>query len=180
MNITTVSYKNAPDKALAKKLYLTSFPKEELIPWWIVLLLINKKCVNFNCHYENGHFCGFTFTANEGNVLFVLFFAIEENLRHKGYGSAILEHLKSVYPNCEIYLNVELLDENADNFNERVKRVEFYKKNGFFDTKHNIREVGGVFRVLATTKDISPDDYIRVFKKMSFGLWTPKIWKANN
>ena len=174
MNISS----NTKVCALAEKLYITSFPKEERMPLLLMRLLALKQEVDFNCYYENGEFCGFTYMASEGNVLFVLFFAVETKLRQKGYGSAILEYIKENNPSKTIVLNVELLDETADNYEERVKRFAFYKKNGFYDTGYDIEEIGGVFRVLSTSKNLNTDEYLRVFQKMSFGLWNPRIMKV--
>ena len=75
-------------------------------------------------------------------------------------------------------LNVERLDPLAENFDARVRRFRFYEKNGFYDTKYDIEEVGGVFRVLATAPTFDKGEYLRVFRKMSFGFWRPRIMQA--
>ena len=111
-------------------------------------------------------------------MLFVMFFAVQQELRGKGYGTAVLELLKQKNPGRTILLNVELLDENASNYTQRLQRFRFYEKNGFYDTGWNIDEVGGTFRVLATHREIDPRAYQKVFQKLSFGLWKPKITKA--
>jgi GNAT superfamily N-acetyltransferase len=112
------------------------------------------------------------------NILFVLFFAVEDTIRGKGYGSAILDYLKESNPEKSVLLNVELLDPSADNYEERVRRFRFYERNGFYDTKYDIEEVGGVFRVLATAPAFDNKEYLRVFRKMSFGFWRPRIMQA--
>ena len=89
-----------------------------------------------------------------------------------------LRYLKENNPVKTILLNVELLDETAPNYPERVRRMAFYSKNGFQDTGYNIREVGGVFRVLSSTGGMDAKAYQRVFRKMSLGLWRPKITKV--
>ena len=75
-------------------------------------------------------------------------------------------------------LNVELLDKSAANYTDRVRRMNFYKKNGFFDTKHNIDEVGGTFRVLSTSQNMDKEKYVRVFMSMTFGIWKPPVTKV--
>ena len=172
------SYKKAPDREKIKKLYQTAFPKEELLPWWIVRLLTVQKCVDLTGYYQEETFAGFTFTATAGNILFVLFFAVEENSRGKGFGSEILQYLKDCNPGKTIVLNVEPLDASAENNHQRIRRMAFYKKNGFYDTGYNIREVGGVFRVLATAPELDTAAYGKVFRKMSLGLWRPEMKKS--
>ena len=178
MNLSAKSFKNAPERTEIKNIYFNSFPKYEQLPWWILRFLTVRKEIDITAYYDGEVLCGFTYTVTAGNILFVLFFAVENTLRGKGYGSAILEHLKESNPEKSVLLNVELLDPNADNYEERVRRFRFYEKNGFYDTKYDIEEVGGVFRVLATTPTFDNEEYLRVFRKMSFGFWKPKIMRA--
>ena len=171
------SYKNAPHRGEIKRLYHTAFPKEELLPWWIVRLLTVQKCVDLTGYYKEDTFAGFTFTATTEDILFVLFFAVEDHRRGDGLGSAILQYMKDRNPGKTIVLNVEPVDERAENNDQRIRRMAFYKKNGFYDTGYNIREVGGVFRVLATAPELDTAAYGKVFRKMSLGLWRPEMKK---
>ena len=166
--------------SLAKQLYQTAFPKEEQLSWWLLRLLTIQKDVNFNCYYEGDQLCGFTYTVQDGKILFVMFLAVRADLRSKGYGSAILSKLKQDHPECQIVLNVEPIIDTAENLQERIARMHFYEKNGFFDTGYNIDEVGGTFRVLSTCQTVDADAYLRVFQKMSFGLWKPKMTKIDD
>lgn len=176
MKLSSKSFGNAANRSEIKKLYFQSFPKYEQLSWWILRFLTVRKGIDITAYYENEIFCGFTYTITDGNILFILFFAVNTEIRRQGYGSAILEYLKQNNPDKSILLNVELLDESADNYDERVKRFQFYKKNGFYDTKFDIEEVGGTFRVLATAPTFDPKEYLGVFKRMSFGFWKPKIY----
>ena len=137
-----------------------------------------RKGIDITAYYDEDTFCGFTYTVTEGNILFVLFFAVDDKLRGKGFGSAILNHLKESDPQKTVLLNVEPLDPNASNFDERIRRFRFYEKNGFFDTNYDIEEIGGVFRVLATMPTFDKKEYLRIFRKMSFGFWKPRIMRG--
>ena len=176
--LTPVLYKDAPNRREIRNLYFTAFPKYEQMPWWLLRLLTVPRGAALTGYYDKTAFCGFTYTAATEQMLFVMFFAVEENLRGKGYGSAVLELLKQNNPGKTILLNVELPDETASNYAQRMQRFRFYEKNGFYDTGWNIDEVGGTFRVLATRREIRPRAYQKVFQKLSFGLWKPKITKA--
>lgn len=178
MTITAKPIKTAPNKAQIKNLYLAAFPKEERLPWWLLRYWPALGRSELTAYYDGDTSCGFTFTATEGEVLYVMFFAVDGEIRGQGYGSAILDYLKQNNPGKTILLNVELLDENAPNNGERIRRMAFYKKNGFCDTGYNIREVGGVFRVLSSTSKMDADAYRRVFLKLSYGLWKPEIKKV--
>ena len=176
--MTAITYKKAPNPREIKTLYQTAFPKEELLPWWVVRLLTVQKCANLTGYYQKESLAGFTFTATAGDILFVLFFAVEEGKRGMGLGSEILNYLKETNPGKTIVLNVEPILETAQNNDQRIRRMAFYQKNGFYDTGYYIREVGGVFRVLATTPELNTNAYLQVFRRMSLGLWKPEITKV--
>jgi GNAT superfamily N-acetyltransferase len=167
------------DFSSAKRLYRSAFPKEERVPFGLLRLLALRKGIDLVCYREGETFCGFTYTVTEGNVVFVLFFAVNEALRGQGYGSSILKFLRRKNPGRTVILNVEPLDPEAENAEERVRRVRFYEKNGFFDSGYDIDEIGGKFRVFATEKCIDVDAYLKVFGRMSFGFWKPKIVRVS-
>ena len=178
MIITTSNVKNAQNKTEIKSLYRAAFPREEQLPWWLLRLWNALGRGDLTAFYDADAFCGFTFSATQGDILYVMFFAVADEIRGQGYGSAILDHLKQTNPGKTILLNVELLDETAPNYDQRIRRMGFYRKNGFCDTGFNIREVGGVFRVLSSTSRMDAQAYQRVFMKLSYGFWKPKITKV--
>lgn len=178
-NLTPIVYQHAPDRRGIKNLYHSAFPKYEQMPWWLLRLLATQEGVTLTGYYDGDAFCGLTYSAQTEDVLFLLFFAAETERRGQGYGSAILELLKQQHPGKTIYLNIELLDETAENYAERLRRFHFYQRNGFFDTGLDIDEVGGTFRVLASRQEIDVKAYQQVFLKMSLGLWKPYIREAN-
>lgn len=160
----------------AKALYRTAFPKEERLPWWILRLNAHRSGIDLTAFMDGNTFCGFTASVTAGNMHFLLFFAIPDDLRGRGCGSAILSRLRQEYE--VITLNVELLDETAPNYPQRLRRFRFYQKNGFFDTGYHVWEVGGKFRVLGTEPQLDVAAYKKIFKKLSLGLWDVRLEKA--
>lgn len=168
------------DRAARKKtkeIYEASFPKEEKLPFSLLRLLTCIRGIDFTAYKDGEGILGFTYTVTAGNILFVLFFAVDEPLRGKGAGSAILSHLKE--KGKAVLLNIEPLDPAAENYAERLLRFRFYEKNGFFDTSYDIDEVGGTFRVLSTEKTLDIAAYKKVFRKMSLGFWDVSIYKGS-
>ena len=168
------------DRAARKKIkaiYEASFPKEEKLPFPLLRLLTFIRGIDFTAYKEGENILGFTYTVMAGEILFVLFFAVDESLRGKGAGSAILSHLKE--KGKAVLLNIEPLDPAAGNYEERLLRFRFYEKNGFFDTGYDIKEVGGTFRVLSTEKVLDVTAYKKVFRKMSLGFWDVSIYKGS-
>lgn len=177
MNLKTVAI--GKDPALcrrAKALYMRAFPKEERLPWWVLRLNALRSGIDLTAFLDGDEFCGFTASVTADGLHFLLFFAVEDDLRGKGYGSAILSALKRVHP--EVVLNVEPLIESAPNLEERKRRFAFYGKNGFFDTGWHVWEVGGMFRVLSTRQELDVPAYKKIFRKLALGLWNVKLQKA--
>ena len=177
MELHSVDLNHAPGlRQQAKALYHTAFPKEERLPWWLLRLNARRSGIDLTAFMDGDTFCGFTASATVENMHFLLFFAIPEDLRGRGYGSAILSQLRQNYE--VVTLNVELLDETAPNYPQRLRRFAFYRKNGFFDTGYHVWEVGGKFRVLGTEPQLDVAAYKRIFKKLSLGAWNVKLQKA--
>jgi GNAT superfamily N-acetyltransferase len=160
----------------AKALYHSAFPREERLPWWLLRLNARRSGIDLTAFLDGDTFCGFTASVTAENMHFLLFFAIPDDLRGKGYGSAILSQLRQTYE--VVTLNVELLDEAAPNYSQRLQRFAFYRKNGFFDTGYHVWEVGGKFRVLGTDPQLDVAAYKKAFKKLSMGVWNVKLEKA--
>lgn len=160
----------------AKVLYLTAFPKEERLPWWLLRLNARRSGIDLTAFLDGDTFCGFTASVTVDTMHFLLFFAIREDLRGRGYGSAILTQLRDTYET--VTLNVEPLIDTAPNLPQRQQRFAFYRKNGFFDTGYHVWEVGGKFRVLATRPQLDMPAYKKIFRKISLGLWNVKLRKA--
>lgn len=163
-----------------KELICRAFPKSEQIPVWLLKALARRKSVSFLAYYDNGSFCGISYTASTDKMVFVLYLAVNDKVRSKGYGTAILEYLKELYADKPISLNIEAVDTNADNYAERVKRFEFYKKNGFHDTEHKITDNGEIYSILSNADEFNIDDYRSVLKRFSFGFYVPMVVRNKN
>lgn len=158
--------------AKAKALYYAAFPREERIPWSILWWNTKRKDLYFTAYLDGTVFCGFTIAVQLDGLYYVLFFAVDETLRGKGYGSQILGQLRDEYGT--LGLNIEPLDPTAENYAQRQKRFAFYQKNGFLDTEHYVWEVGGKFRVLSTDKKLPMSQVKKVFRKLTMGLLNVK------
>lgn len=175
MRLTKKPLGKVADVVALRRLYHTAFPKEEQMPWWLLRLISLRRDMGVFGFYEAHQLRGLTVSVATEEVLFLLFLAVSDDCRGQGWGSAILEQLKAEYPGRTVLLNVELLDPKADNYGQRLRRMRFYRKNGFFDTGFDIDEVGGTFRVLGTQPQLDVEAYLKVFTKLSFGFWKPYI-----
>ena len=177
MNLHSVDATKDPNiRKLVKSLYLRAFPDEERLPWWVLGLNSRRQGIDLTAWMDGDKFCGFTSSATVEGLHFLLFFAVAEDCRSQGYGSAILQAIQAAHP--AVVLNIELLDPAADNYPERLRRFAFYQKNGFHDAFYHVWEVGGKFRVLSTRLPLDVPRYKQVFRKLTFGLWDVKLLEA--
>ncbi len=167
------------DRRLARKarqLYRTAFPREERIPWWVLWLNAHRKDIDLTAWMNGEVFCGFTASVTVERFHFLLFFAVDPELRDQGWGSQILSLLRETYET--VALNVELLDPRTENYAQRKRRFAFYQKNGFYDTGYHVWEVGGKFRVLGTEPALNVPAYKKIFRKLTLGIWDVRLQEA--
>jgi len=161
-----------------KELQKRAFPKEEQYPFWVLRLMACRKGIDYFAHYDNDLFCGISYTSSTDKMMYVLYLAVNDKIRSKGYGTLMLKHLNEMSGNKEITLNIEPLDENADNYEQRVKRMEFYERNGFRDTGYHLVDVTGEYAILSTADNFSVEDYKKAISKIGMSMYKPKIVKA--
>jgi len=111
------------------ELFDRSFPKKERIP--ISYLISNENGNDFEACYEDGVLCGFYSALTFGTIAHILFLAVEENARDKGYGSEILQLFEQNHIGCRIIVDIERVEEDKPNYDQRVRRLAFYQKNGY-------------------------------------------------
>lgn len=143
----------------AKKLYLSAFPREERPPFYLLKSREKSGKGDFLIAKDGEVFVGFAYVIPYLDTAYLYYFAIDEALRGKGYGSAVLTELKKLYEGKRFYLAREMLDKKSDNFQQRVKRHEFYLKNGFEDLPIKIKEASVTFDVMGIGGVIKKDEY---------------------
>ena len=92
----------------------------------------------------------------------------------------MIKHLSEMSGNKEITLNIEPLDENADNYEQRVKRMEFYERNGFRDTGYHLLDVTGEYAILSTAYSFNVEDYKKAICKIGMKCTSLKLLRFRN
>ncbi len=147
-----------------RKLYNTAFPADERAPMWLLAVKAYKKSVDFWSLYRDGKWFGMAYVLNEDDLSYLFYFAVSESERGKGLGSAALKSLKKKYEGRRLFLALEQLDENADNYPERLKRRNFYLKNGLKPINRTIRECKVVYNVMGVGGDVLPLEYEKMMR----------------
>ena len=167
------------DFGRVKDLYIEAFPKSERAPMAFLFHIARKDTVKFNAYYDKGVFVGFTYTIIVDDMTYLLYFAVESGLRSKGYGAQILSCIQEQYPSNQIILNIEIEDEKADNNADRIRRKNFYLKNGYSLTTIYFEMNGNTYDVLVSNGKCTADEFRYLCKKymgaLPFALYRPKI-----
>ena len=145
-----------------KQLYHESFPIEEQVEFEKLFSGVFGEYKLYGV-YENEilvamvHFCGLD------NFVHINYLAVKSDCQSKGYGTACLNFVKDLYSNIPLVLDIEEIDENADNNINRIRRIEFYRKNGFVNGKYKFMWQGTLMTYMHT-KRINDDEFMKYIK----------------
>ena len=158
---------------LIKDLYRESFPKNERFEFKHLIKSSKRKYNSFFAVYDNNNLIGLTYLTFDKNIVFILYLSVSSKYRDKGYGSQILRALKDGYKNHDFILDIEALKEDAENYEQRLKRVKFYEKNGFYLTNLAMQYKGEEYEYMCTNKNLNITDklIVRLFSKLFSPLY---------
>lgn len=145
-----------------ENLYLSSFPKEERFPFWLLEECSKESNSELCAIIDNNEFVGMCYIVDCDNAYYLMYLAVDPNLRNKNYGSKILSDLKEKYKT--LFLSI---DEPTNEIN--VRRKNFYLRNGFFDTNKFYEDTGVNYEVLCTNEkfDITDENMRKRYSNMS-------------
>lgn len=155
-----------------------AFPKEERIPIKEVLKYADKGDMDCLVFYDGSLFVGFAIVMNAQSFVYMSFFAIHGNLRGKGYGSAVLNLLKKYYDNKQLVLDIEPVEENAENFRQRERRKSFYLRNGLLSSGFYWSYSGMTFELLCSSLPFDERKFILLMEPFKSSRFEPIIFKA--
>ena len=152
-------------KRQIKHLYKAAFPKCEQAPLFFLFHKIREKSNTFYAVIDEKDFIGLVYTIQNKEMVYVFYLAITEEKRGNGYGSKVLSLVKDMYPDSLIILAIEdTADKNADNYEQRIKRLGFYERNGFNQLNIRVNEAGVIYELLGTKKGITQSDFLNLMK----------------
>ena len=154
----------SPDFRKIKQLYMRAFPDEERAPFLMLVLKAKKEGVDFWSISCNGEWAGMLYIVNDRDLSYIFYLAVSEEQRGKGIGSAILKAAGELYKGRRLFLAIEQLDENAENYEQRLSRRSFYLRNGFTELRRKLREGRVTYDILGTGGDVRASEYETLMK----------------
>ena len=146
------------DYGRISRLYERAFPENERRP---LGPLINDQtgCGDFIAFYDGEEFCGFACLLSFRDMTHILYLAMEESARGRGYGSAALEIIRRRYPGQRILADLEAEEEGADNNEERRRRRDFYLRAGYEVTEVSYRWREVAYEILSQGGQVTRADF---------------------
>lgn len=155
-------------------LLVDAFPEDERPPVPYFFQSLERKGNNLFAYYFNDEFIGFIYVTLYEDVCYLFFLAVSENKRHQGFGGQIIEDIKKTYSDYVILLCFEEIDQKYPNYEERIKRKQFYYSHGFKDNKLKTNEFGVIFETAFIGKHlVSFATYVEIFA-LGFGEFARK------
>lgn len=152
-----------PLSAAVKDLYESSFPANERVPYESL----------FRGFYAEGEmlafldgdiFAGMTFLLAFEDITHILYLAVPENLRDKGYGSVILQKIRELHQGQRIIADLEQPEADVPNEAQREKRTAFYEKNGYGYKEIKYRWENEDYRIMSNGGDVTFDEFRRFWQ----------------
>ncbi|SDA23990.1 Ribosomal protein S18 acetylase RimI [Ruminococcus sp. YE71] len=131
---------------------------------------------------DEGRTVGFIVVYETGEYTYICFFAIDPDLRGRGLGSSALSALAAECSGRCVVADIEAPDSGCENNAQRIRRREFYTRNGFsstgwfmyyMDTEFEVMSAGGSFdmdgfrQLLAEITAFAPSFQPRIYRKPS-------------
>lgn len=115
-----------------KKVYKSSFPLNERVPFKNLFSGVFKDFALYGFYFED-ILVGFVHLFDSDEFVHINYLAVANEFRNKGIGSYIINWLKNKFNNKSLVADVENIDHNAKNNEQRYRRLKFYYQNGFVD-----------------------------------------------
>ena len=153
MKTVQINSKNADNKEL-RKIYQTSFPVKEQIPYSDLMHLLDVMDIDYMAYYDHDMLVGLTMVLRLPRYNWGWYFAVREDLRGHGYGQEILAALlKKYHTQHPFIIDIESpLQPDAPNPEQRKRRHAFYLRNGLKDTGTS-RTYEGITYTIMTNSD---------------------------
>lgn len=155
-------------------LYKRAFPRTERPPSFMFKRSMKK--IKIYSLVDDNILQGMMMVTEHNGMVYLDYFAIMESFRSSGIGSLALNLLFDLYPGKRIALSIEGVDDpKSRNTEERVKRKNFYLRNGFEDSGLCLSLITGPdMEILCKNGTISYEEYknilIYAFGKFYFSL----------
>jgi len=111
-------------------LYRNAFPRCERKPFRMIVKMQREGKGDVWYMELDGKFAGFASTINSDSLILLDYLAVLQKLRGHGAGSSALQAMQQEYAGKGLFVEIESSFEDAPDRIQRLRRRQFYMKNG--------------------------------------------------
>lgn len=152
------------------RLYRSAFPASEQKPFRMILKMFRRGKTDIWCVERDGAFAGLAITINGPDMVLLDYFAVAEECRGQGIGSAALGEILRCYRDRGVFLEIESTHEDAPNRAQREKRKRFYLANGLEELHTEARLFGVMMELLGRGCSLDFEGY-QSFYRDNYSPW---------
>ena len=146
-----------------KRLYKKAFPKCERKPFSLIMKWYKEGNSDIWYFYDEKGFLGFSTTINGEREILIDYFTVSEKHRGKGHGTNMIKALLDHYAPKGVFLEIEMLDERAENYAQRVRRRKFYLSAGLEPLNTYAKLFGTDMEMLGVRCSMDYDKYCNFY-----------------
>lgn len=178
--VTLTKISTLSDWLRVYRLYRRAFPKYERKPFFMILRTRARGNADVWVIGKGRSFAGLAITMQNGELVLLDYFAVSEAQRGTGIGGEALRLLRQAYRGKRLFLEIESTQTEAENLPERLRRKQFYLRNGLTEM-HTLVELFGVeMELLGFDCTLTFAEYSELYSRV-IGAWTlPHVRKAGN
>lgn len=151
------------------RLYAKSFPRSERKPFGRIVSMMRAGKSDVWCFEKNGRFAGFASTIKDVELILIDYLAVVPKLRSCGVGSAMLAAMKQCAEK-PLFVEIESMYEPGAGQQERIRRKQFYLRNGF-EPMNVMADVFGVKMELLCWKGMLDFERYHAFYRDNYSQW---------
>jgi len=159
-------------------IYEEAFPEIERIPTLQLLDFVRGYGGTPWAVYDADELVGFTAVLRNDRhkIGYIWYLAVSATKRSHGYGSKILSALKRQYADCQLVLDMEQITPDAPNYEQRLRRLAFYQRNGFERAKIGISYFGIHLELMCQPTPFRFNDFKEIFFEMPRSDFRPTFY----
>lgn len=158
-----------------RSLLRKSFPREERIPFSVLLVRAKLEDFEILAYYDGGDLCAVSVTCSDKYVCSIQYLAVAEKKRGCGIGTSVLKYLSKRHKGKVMTADIEVPYADADNIAQRMRRLRFYEKNGFENTHigYTCHEVD--YLVMTKNGEFNEPLFRSAYEKAFLGMFRPEF-----
>lgn len=149
------------------ELYMRAFPADERKPFSLIEECQRRGCCDILAIQKvGGTFAGLAITLRNKEIVLLDYFAVEDRFRGEGIGSEGLRALQEKFSDYAFILEIESTRNLTDESDLRVRRKNFYLRNGMQMMDYMVKLFGVEMEMLTSGTYVSYEAYFELYREV--------------